>query len=77
MKDWYKTMAFYQIWIRSFYDGNGDGILDVSDVSFFIDYILTEGNNSSETGDGIDANGDGKVDVTDLTTLIDMVLTRF
>lgn len=57
-------------------DGNGDGILDVSDVSFFIDYILTEGNNSSEAGDGIDANGDGKIDISDLSALIDLILTK-
>ena len=24
-KHWYKEMAVYQIWPRSFYDGNGDG----------------------------------------------------
>ena len=31
-KDWYKRMAFYQIWIRSFYDGNGDGIGDLGGI---------------------------------------------
>ena len=25
-RDWYKPMSFYQIWVRSFADGNGDGI---------------------------------------------------
>ena len=24
-KEWYKEMAVYQIWPRSFCDGNGDG----------------------------------------------------
>ena len=23
-RDWYKRMSFYQIWIRSFADGNGE-----------------------------------------------------
>ena len=26
---WYKDMVFYQIWPRSFCDGNGDGIGDL------------------------------------------------
>ena len=28
-KSWYKEMAVYQIWPRSFCDGNGDGIGDL------------------------------------------------
>ena len=28
-KPWYKEMAVYQIWPRSFCDGNGDGIGDL------------------------------------------------
>ncbi len=43
MKDWYKTMAFYQIWIRSFYDGNGDGIGDLYGVYEKLDYIKSVG----------------------------------
>ena len=38
-KDWYKRMAFYQIWIRSFYDGNGDGIGDLYGVYEKLPYI--------------------------------------
>lgn len=56
-------------------DGNGDGVMDINDITFLIDFILGGGDSSSVPG--ADANGDGKVDVTDLTTLIDMVLTRF
>lgn len=37
--DWYKTMAFYQIWIRSFKDGNGDGIGDLKGVYEKLEYI--------------------------------------
>ena len=38
-KDWYRRMSFYQIWIRSFYDGNGDGIGDLYGVYEKLDYI--------------------------------------
>ena len=31
-KCWYKEMAVYQIWPRSFCDGNGDGIGDIKGI---------------------------------------------
>ena len=37
--DWYKEMAVYQIWPRSFCDGNGDGIGDLWGVLEKLDYI--------------------------------------
>ncbi len=37
--DWYKRMSFYQIWIRSFKDGNGDGIGDLYGVLEKLPYI--------------------------------------
>ena len=37
--DWYKQMAVYQIWPRSFCDGNGDGIGDLWGVLEKLDYI--------------------------------------
>jgi len=36
---WYKDMVFYQIWPRSFYDGNGDGIGDLQGVLSRLDYL--------------------------------------
>ncbi len=39
MSDWYKKMSFYQIWIRSFADGNGDGIGDLQGVYEKLEYI--------------------------------------
>ncbi len=36
-------MSFYQIWIRSFYDGNGDGIGDLYGVCDKLDYIASLG----------------------------------
>ena len=38
-KEWYKEMAVYQIWPRSFCDGNGDGIGDLWGVLSKLDYI--------------------------------------
>ena len=37
--DWYKNMSVYQIWTRSFCDGNGDGIGDLWGVLQKLDYI--------------------------------------
>ena len=36
---WYKQMSVYQIWCRSFCDGNGDGIGDLWGVYSKLDYI--------------------------------------
>lgn len=41
--EWYKRMSFYQIWIRSFKDGNGDGIGDLYGVYDKLDYIRSLG----------------------------------
>ncbi len=38
-KRWYKDMVFYQIWPRSFCDGNGDGIGDLQGVLSRLDYL--------------------------------------
>ena len=40
---WYKDMVFYQIWPRSFKDGNGDGIGDLYGVLEKLDYIKSLG----------------------------------
>ena len=36
---WYKDMVFYQIWPRSFRDGNGDGMGDLWGVLEKLDYL--------------------------------------
>ncbi|MCQ2557479.1 MAG: alpha-glucosidase [Oscillospiraceae bacterium] len=41
--DWYKNMVVYQIWTRSFCDGNGDGIGDLWGVLSKLDYIKSLG----------------------------------
>lgn len=40
---WYKDRAFYQVWPRSFKDGNGDGIGDLWGVYEKLDYIKSLG----------------------------------
>lgn len=40
-KRWYKDAVFYQIWPRSFADGNGDGIGDLWGVLDKLDYIAS------------------------------------
>lgn len=40
---WYKDKVFYQIWPRSFKDGNGDGMGDLYGVLEKLDYIRNEG----------------------------------
>ena len=42
-KHWYKEMAVYQVWPRSFYDANGDGIGDIRGVIEKLDYIKSIG----------------------------------
>ena len=41
--EWYKDMVVYQIWPRSFCDGNGDGIGDLWGVYSKLDYIKSLG----------------------------------
>ena len=41
--DWYREMTVYQIWTRSFCDGNGDGIGDLYGVISKLDYIKSLG----------------------------------
>lgn len=56
-------------------DLNGDGRVDVTDVSLLIDTVLGK---SVTLADGAqpDLNGDGRIDVTDVSTLIDIVLGK-
>ena len=42
-KKWYKDMVFYQIWPRSFKDGDGDGMGDLWGVYDKLDYIKSLG----------------------------------
>ena len=41
--EWYKDVVFYQIWPRSFADGNGDGIGDLYGVYEKLNYVKSLG----------------------------------
>ena len=55
-------------------DVNGDGSINISDVTTVIDIILG-GQVSDELRARADVNGDGSVNVSDITTLIDIILS--
>lgn len=55
-------------------DIDGDGVLNVKDVSDLIDLILA-GTASIEDYPAADVNGDGNINVADMTSLIDMLLS--
>ncbi len=53
-------------------DVNGDGVVDINDVTSLIDYLL--GSNSSIATAAADCNLDTAIDISDVTTLIDYLL---
>ena len=40
---WWKTAVVYQIWPRSFADGDGDGIGDLAGITGRLDYLAALG----------------------------------
>lgn len=51
-------------------DFDGDGVLDISDVTSMINLVLTDGNHSPRG----DFDGDGKCDIADVTDFINYLL---
>lgn len=43
---WWKTAVFYEIFVRSFYDSNGDGIGDFNGITQKLDYLQSLGVNA-------------------------------
>ena len=41
--DWWKQAVVYQVYPRSFYDANGDGLGDIAGVTAKIDYLAALG----------------------------------
>ena len=54
-------------------DVNGDGSVNISDVTVLIDYLLN-GNTSGVNISAADCNQDGSVNIGDVTVLIDYLL---
>ena len=52
-------------------DVNGDDIINIDDVTFLIDMLLSSGNIT----EGADVNSDGNINIDDVTALIDKLLT--
>lgn len=52
--DWWDHAVFYEIFVRSFYDSNGDGIGDFAGITQKLDY-LNDGNPATTTDLGINA----------------------
>ena len=55
-------------------DVNGDGNVNISDVTTLIDYLLT-GNANGVNLSAADCNKDNSINISDVTTLIDYLLT--
>ena len=55
-------------------DVNGDGVVNIADVTAVIDYILTGDASEINLGAG-DVNFDNAVNIADVTTMIDFILT--
>ena len=56
-------------------DVNGDGSVNISDVTALIDYLLT-GNASGINMSGADTNQDSSINISDVTVLIDYLLSN-
>ncbi len=65
------TKVYIDRWYKASGDINGDGEINVSDVTALINKIL----GSSTYSDAVcDINGDGEINVSDVTALINMIL---
>ncbi len=71
---WYKFAAIEGFGGNLVGDVNGDGGVNISDVTALIDYLLS-GNDSAIELAGADCNKDGNVNISDVTALIDNLLS--
>ena len=72
MKDWYKELVVYQIWPRSFCDGNGDGIGDLRGIISKLDYIKSLGVNAVWLSPCYKSpNDDNGYDISDYRDIMD------
>lgn len=52
MPEWWANSTFYEIFVRSFYDSNGDGIGDINGITAKLDY-LNDGNPATTSDLGV------------------------
>ena len=65
------TKVYIDRWAKATGDINGDGEVNVSDVTALINKILGSSTYSNAV---CDINGDGEINVSDVTALINMIL---
>ena len=70
----YNSSAWVDMTASTRGDVNGDGSVNISDVTALIDYLLT-GNASGINLSGADCNQDSSVNISDVTSLIDYLLS--
>ena len=58
-------------------DANGDGVVDVVDVTTIVDFILEKQTPSDAQKANSDVNGDGTIDVVDLTATVQIILGTY
>ena len=57
-------------------DVNGDGMVNITDVTAIIDYILSGDGGEGFDRQAADLDHDGNISISDVTTLIDVILSR-
>ena len=74
-KNWkpykYSGSSWVEITATQIGDVNGDGTVNISDVTYLIDLLLSNGDAPAAA----DVNGDSSINISDVTYLIDMLLS--
>jgi len=70
IEDWLASIGYVEVMQG---DVNGDGEVNISDVTSLVDIILG-GDNADYNTDVADVDGDGEIGISDVTTLVDMIL---
>ena len=71
--DWLKEAIFYEIYPQSFCDSNGDGMVDVADIVYIVNYIMENPADDFNIVNA-DVDGDGVIDVADITHTVSIVM---
>ena len=56
-------------------DVDGDGMINISDVTALIDYLLNESATNDTHLENLDVDDDGLIGISDITALVDILLT--
>ena len=61
---WYRRAIFYEVAVRSFFDSNDDGIVDLSDAVHLLAYLFS-GGAEPPCLDAADADDSEELDISD------------